>query len=311
MTIGVRITSGGVTYNLANNPRYQVEAVDGLGFDVPRLSQSGPGQLGDTDLGFAQRPRSIIIRMAANACDVADDLFDLRETVATIFRPRARDAAVCEFTMPNGNVRNADCFTEGLFGFRQSDRIGPAQRITISLKASDPRLYDPTPRSLEFNLLASSTGGLPIPFTIPIPIGRSTLAGSQTIAYAGLSRLASIEFPIITISGPITSPVILNATTGEKIDLTGLEVATGDQVIIDLSGKPRRDSKTIRDQDGNSVAQFLSNDSDLATFHLSYAGELLDNGSYSDGNNVITVSGSDANSLTSVLINWFDRYEGA
>jgi len=122
-----------------------------------------------------------------------------------------------------------------------------------------------------------------------------------------------VEYPVIIIGGPLTSPVVENLTTGERIALTangGLALAAGEFVTVDLSGGSRRDAKTLRNQDGSSVSQYLSTDSDLASFHLAYAGELLASGDYSDGNNLIRVTGSDANLLTLVELRYYDRYEG-
>jgi hypothetical protein len=128
------------------------------------------------------------------------------------------------------------------------------------------------------------------------------------IDYAGLSRLGAPEYPRFRILGPITDPMLTNETTGEVIDLSdngGIVLADPTEWIdIDLT------DKTMLDQDGNSVDQYLTVASDLATWHLAAAGERLPSGAYCTGTNTIRVTGSGINSDTVVVMSYFDRYSG-
>lgn len=287
--------------------------VDGLGLtDTVRLAQRGPIQDGDTDLGWRRSPRHIALKWVMQGCN-ARHLWDLRGELMTVWRPRISDPVILTFYLPNGDVRAADVNMEGEVDFKSNARLdGKSHAVVVDLKASDPRLYNPTLRVVEFSLL-SSTGGLPIPWTIPIPIGGSTLNTIQTIYYADGHLLASPEYPTIILFGPITNPVIENLTTDEKIDLTangGLSLAANEFVTIDLSGRPLFDRKTILNQDGDSVAQYLTTDSDLATWHLAYNGEKLPDLTYCDGNNQIRVTGTGANLQTRIVLRYYDRFEG-
>ena len=311
--LGVTATSAGITYNLNDRISIFLEGYDGLGLaNNRRLSQRYPGQRGDTDLGYSTGSRFVDLAWRINGRDLPH-YYELRETFLSLWRPRDNDPVQVIFNFPGGKLRAVDLVVDGELDYPSGGRNFTMQQFSGVFKASDPRLYDPTLRRVEFELL-DGTGGLPIPFTIPIPIGQSSLNTTNTITYASGSRLAAIEYPVITIHGPISSPIIENITTGETISLIdegGLVVGHGEFVVADLSGKPRRDSKTIRNQNGESVEQYLSTDSDLESWHLSHAGEKLLSNSYNTtGENIIRVRGENVNAVTRVLIEYYDRYEG-
>lgn len=307
-SISLTASIAGQTYNLNNGGSIRLEMYD-LGLaSTQRLSQRSPGQLGDTDLGGLTDPRFVELKWRITGRDL-DHYRELRETFMTVFRNRG-EAVALTFDFGGGRVRSTDVHLDGLLNFQERRRT--MEVVSGILKASDPRLYDPTLRTVEFALLDSS-GGLPIPFSIPIPIGQDALSTIQSITYAGGSYLAAAEYPLIIINGPIDNPIVRNLTTGERIALTangGLMLDSGEFVTIDLSGFPRRDNKTIRDQDGNNASQYLSTDSDLASWHLAYAGELLPDGTYASGVNSISCAGSNVTLATSVELRYYDRYEG-
>ncbi len=311
----VTAQAGGRIYDLNKiSGQWILTDVDGLGLtDTRRLEQRGPIQDGTTDLGWRRESRFLNLRWAMQGCTLRD-LWDLRKQLMTVWRPRISDPVILTFRLPNGDVRATDVNFEGELDFKSGMRLdAKTHAVVVGLKASDPRLYNPALRIVEFSLLSSS-GGLPIPWTIPIPIGGSALNTTETIYYANGDLLASPEYPIIIINGPITNPVIENLTTDEKIDLSGnggLSIGAAEFIVIDLSGAPLFDRKTILNQDGDSVGEYMTNDSDLATWHLAYNGEKLPDGTYCDGNNVIRVTGTGANLLSRVTLRYFDRFEGA
>jgi hypothetical protein len=214
----------------------------------------------------------------------------------------------------DGILRAIDVNLEGELLFR--DRIALVEMVSGTFKAPDPRLYDPAIHTVLFSLEAGGVEptGWPIPWPIPWAVGTDVLNMAVHVKYAGGSRLAAPEFPVIHIMGPIDDPVILNETTGEVIDLSdngGLSLADPTEwVEIDLANPPRRDAKTILDQDGNSAEQYLTTASDLATFHIAPAGERLPDGSYCTGDNIIRVSGTGVTSETLATMIYYDRYHG-
>jgi hypothetical protein len=64
--------------------------------------------------------------------------------------------------------------------------------------------------------------------------------------------------------GPITSPVITNAITGDKLDFTGTTIVGGASYTIDC----RYGQKTVVDSAGANQISKLTSDSDLSTFCL-------------------------------------------
>lgn len=278
---------------------------------VRRLAQRSPLQSGDSDLGFRVDPRYVDLAWAVKGSSLID-YRNIRERFMEVWVPRA-DAVVVTFTFED-RVRALDLHLDGELNW--AERVGVVERVTGVFKASDPRLYDPTARTVLFTLEGAGAGGLgwAIPWPIPWSIGSDVLNLALTFLYAQGSRLSAVEYPRITIFGPITNPVITQVTTGEEINLSsngGLTLATtADWVEINLAGPDRRDAKTVRNQAGASVDQYLTAGSDLATFHLAPAGERLPDGSWATGTNVIRVSGTGVTTQTLVTVNYYDRYNG-
>lgn len=118
-------------------------------------------------------------------------------------------------------------------------------------------------------------------------------AQSAAIAYEG----DWYSYPVITIIGPMSNPVVTNASTGDALDFTGGTVGSAEIWIIDTRyGYKSALSGTT------SVEQYLSTDSDLATFRL--APDPIVAG----GTNVITVSGSAMGTTTTVSLAYHSRY---
>jgi hypothetical protein len=320
--------SGGNLYLLNEVCGYILKDYDGLGTSqVRRLSQRGPGQQGDTDLGFAQEPRFINLGWIQQGQKAAS-LWELRRHLLGVFRPRTNDPVILTFTFPGNIQRAAGVYLEGELDHKSGDRMdGRTQRVLTVLKASDPRLYDPRQQRVSLNLITSTSGweidhptaptgqgwligsGLVVGNPDGWPIGQSAGDLTLTIFYANGALDADIELPVIRLFGPAASPTISNLTTDEHIPLTdngGLSIGAGQFVEIDLAyGR-----KTIKDQDGVAVDQYLDPDNDLATWHLSYNTELLASGGRSDGNNVIRVTADGVSSVTRLEVIYYDRYIG-
>jgi hypothetical protein len=231
------------------------------------------------------------------------------------------------FHLPTGQLRAADVYLEGNLDYQTNNRRdGRTQGVQFVVKASDPRLYDPG-QKIESAFLKQSSIGWEIEETGQTTLdgwmieetGATTLLGwnigesqfnqSITINYGSNSPLSDIEYPIITLIGPLTNPIITNLETGEVLNFTnngGLQLAAGDTVIIDT----RYGFKTVTDAAGNRLDFYLTDDSDLATFHLAYNSELLPDGTRSDGTNVIQITGGGATLATLVRVTYYDRYVG-
>ncbi len=309
---GLIATVAELSYDLNDGDEVRLLDYD-LGLaPIRRLNQRFPAQSGDTDLGFVIEPRFLDLFWAIHGSGLSNYLA-IRERLMTVFLGRDNDAVQLVFDF-DGLQRAVDVNLEGELLW--SDRIEWVEKASGTFKASDPRLYDPAIKTVQFSLESGGVAptGWPIAWPIPWPIGSDVLNMAVDIVYAGASRLGAPEYPVIRIFGPIDSPVITNETTGEIIDLSdngGLSLADPTEwVEIDLANPPRRDAKTILDQDGNSAEEYLTTASDFATWHLAPAGERLPAGNYCTGTNTVRIYGTGVTSETLATINYYDRYLG-
>ncbi len=110
----------------------------------------------------------------------------------------------------------------------------------LDLYSPDYQLYSQSLSSA--SLTRTVGGGFTLPVILPIVFTAST-GGTATATNNGTAE----SFPTVTISGPMTNPVISNSTLNRYIQLS-LTINTGEQVTIDMK------NKTIV-KDGQSVIQ--------------------------------------------------------
>jgi|FLYN01.1.fsa_nt_gi hypothetical protein len=288
---------------IVNSTTYPLHDVDGdlvwIGEDgwgmapTQRLTDRGPLQHGDSDLDFRLHPRLGMLKLLAQASTIAGH-WDIRKQLLKIFRP-SRTPITLRWTLDNGDVRQIDVHYAGDLTFSSEDRLGYSQKAVVQLRAADPTFYDPTLQTITYGV-GGGTGVFAFPLSWPASFGSSTVNQTRTIAYAGTWR----TYPVVIIKGPITNPVITNLTTGDKLDLTGTTITTGDSYTIDC----RPGVKTVVDASGSNRIDKLSDDSDLATFSLEADGEAA------LGLNDIKVTGTGANATTEVYLQFHTRYIG-
>lgn len=99
----------------------------------------------------------------------------------------------------------------------------------LDLYAPDPNFYDQSQQSFTLNI--PSGGGVAIPVIFPMVLAAKT-GGSVTINNSG----DAYSPPVLTITGPLTSPYIANLTTGNvfKVNLT---LASSDILVVDMAAK--------------------------------------------------------------------------
>lgn len=322
--LDVSVLSGGNFYPLNNVDGWILDTYEGLGItEIQRLTQSAPFQKGSSDDGYDQNDRYIpltwINQGLNNIC-----YWEIRRDMMAIFRPRVDDPITMYFTFPDGRRLASIVNLEGALDYRANDRMdGRTGRVSFVLRAGDPRLFVPTRNNVSFFLITDASGweiadaapnaGWQIANTAGAagwPIGLSAASTLYDLYYADGDMDADIEWPILRLHGPISSPTITNLTNDESLPFTangGLNLGIGQFIEIDLSFN----RKTVFDQDDNAADQYLDSDNDLLTWHLSYNTELLTSGSRSNGHNTIQVSGSNVGATTRLEIFYYDRYAGA
>ncbi len=285
----VEVVRYGQTTDLLTLP-YQLTKLQGYGAArVTRRSERAPNQHGDTDTGFVLEPRVLsgVIVLAGSAFEADED------AAYSLFTP-GPDLMQLRFTKPSGVVRQLDCrVVEGPEGDTDS-WYANGQKFGFALKASDPTFYDPDQKSQAFTLGVATNIGQ-IPSSVPTIVGTATLNASYSIEYDG----DWAAYPVITVKGPMTGLKIRHDTTGDVIQFRStVTIPAGSTYTIDC----RPGYKVVRDQSGALKTAELTDESDLATFHLAPPSEV------DGGVNTFTVTGSDASSSSNVLLVWHNRY---
>lgn len=102
-------------------------------------------------------------------------------------------------------------------------------RFYIELYCPDFGLESQSLKS--YTISAPVGGGAVLPWILPVVFSGST-GGTQIVSNAGNAN----AFPILTLTGPLTSPVVTNQTTGKYMSLN-MTIASGSTVTINMKEK--------------------------------------------------------------------------
>lgn len=104
----------------------------------------------------------------------------------------------------------------------------------IDLKAPDPIIYDVSAGSaLSSNVQKAIPGGFQFTDTTP-QFDSFYFSDAQAISVINNSS-PNIAYPVITITGKITNPVLTNKNTGESFSLEGYAVDSSAVTVIDMA----------------------------------------------------------------------------
>lgn len=110
--------------------------------------------------------------------------------------------------------------------------VGRIVPIALQFYATDPRIYALTPISSSTFQLPTSSGGLGWPLGAwPIGWGSAT-SGQQVIVNAGTFATR----PVVTFTGPLTSPNVQNVTSGQTWACT-FDLQAGDTLVVDFDAR--------------------------------------------------------------------------
>lgn len=275
MAFSLYASSGGTTTQLSDGNPFWLESASGLSSEnVVRFSQSGPLQDGVSDLGYRLTPRTLELHLLFYA--TTDTLLDTyRSALLAAFRPLADISTFLYFERDDGETRRLDCrLTDEIkIELVPEEKAAKLHRATIRLRAANP-LYS-----------ASSATIYTINHVSP-----GTYYGTIVLSSDVNAR------PLLTITGPITDPIISNITVGDAVNLTGLTLGSAESVSLDL----RTGNKRFYNQSGSSIfGSITANAATLLDFHLATAPYAA------GGTNVISVN---AGSAGSVRIEFIDQY---
>lgn len=172
----------------------------------------------------------------------ADDGDMLRERERALVRrlnPMAGFGTL-RITRQDGTGRIVPCrYAGGLEGDTETKDWGPMwEEHLLSFRCFDPYFTDAVDNEVNFTATAASRPFFPFatgPTDFGPYFGSSTVFENASIENTG----DGFAYPVWRIDGPATSPVLLNTTTGEKLDFTadgGLTIVLGDALIIDTHG---------------------------------------------------------------------------
>jgi hypothetical protein len=277
--------------DLTDGVNYTLTGFDGLGASpVHRLTQRGPLQDGQSDVGFRLDPRAITLAgvMHGNYTTLNQN----RAALVGFCRPStSTNPLKLRWTTPDGLQRQIDVHAVGELGLPSNDWKVFSHRFAVQLIAHDPTFYDPAGGSVQF----AQTGGgtaMPVPILFPLTFGASVLDVTEVVTLSGAN--AWDTYPIIYATGPVTGLILTNNTTGDVLDFTGSSIGSGVTYTIDL----RYGAKTVVDSSSvNRIGQ-LTAASDLATWRLV------------PGNNSITAEGTSISAATDILIQYNQRFIG-
>jgi hypothetical protein len=292
MTLDVIVA--GIAHSLTDLVTCRLIEQDGIGMPpLHRITERGPQQHGESDMGFRLDPRIVTLVLGLDSDGIDPTvMLGKRDSIMSWFK--ARDTALqLRWTRDDAQVRQLDCHYVAQLGLSTKAASRYWLKVPAQFKAHDPTFYDPALVAVVF-AIAAGADEMVIPLPIPWPIGVSVLDVTEPVAYVGTWR----TYPVITVSGPVDDCVITNLATSEKLDFTGLSLAVGKQRIIDL----RYARKTVVDETGADAYADLTSDSDAATWHLAEDPDAL------GGINPIHVTGTAVAASTAVTMQFYTRY---
>ena len=292
----VYISPDGEEYPLHNPPNRSILTEEGFGMpSIDYITQRGPFQHGVSLIDHFLQPR-IVQYVIRNNFTSRSNYWNGRTTLLNILRPGRTGLPAVGYLqrrLTNGDSRRLDVLIQQgpKFEPRAPNRWDEwSFTETLRFVALNPILYHPTQQSLAF---APAVVQLIFPVTFPITFGG--FVGTIVVSYDG----TWIEYPTIEITGPLTDVVIQNVSTNENITLNTM-IPAGYTVTFNLL----YGQKTVTRNDGVNMIGYVSDDSDLFSFHLAPDPEVV------GGLNNIFIFGSDASVASAVVIRWYRRYIG-
>lgn len=245
----------------ADDDHSLLEGVDGRGMPPIRTNvQTVPLQPGTRTRSVTHDARTVALPLAFYDTSLDEVRAILRGRMRT-FDPTRGDSVLRVLTA-DGVERELTCHYIGGFEIEESP---PARGVSpdqahqagvLVVHADDPYWYGTTPYTNSWTV-ESAPGSF---FPIPNPTTGSfiTLVASEVFAVVTIDTDADVEsWPVWTITGPGTNPVLTNLLTGGSLDLSGnggLTLADGEVVTIDT----RPYVKTVELDDGTNLYPYLT-----------------------------------------------------
>jgi len=262
------IDAGDNEEQLGDTANRVVSRHSGLGMaPIERFLQAIPFEHQQKHLGMRFRPRIVQLLINDKRSTVAAQQ-TVADTLLARLNPDVGEGKL-KIILGDGTERCLDCMVVAGPELSQENRLGTGalRSYLVRFEAENPFLYDPTQKTESDNFDGVT----------PVDISCSN-AGNMG------------AFPVITIAGPVTNPLIALTGTGEFIDLD-YEIGEGSTVTIDCAP----DKKTCKLQDGTNLAGYVSKTS--AYFDLER------------GTNTVQIS-ADAGGSGLCTVKWYSQFTG-
>jgi len=275
------ITPDGVQYPLFGGRRALMSWQAAGMPPITYLQDRGPFQNGVTVRDFRLDARIINLQLYERGC-LRDDFWCNEAEMINALRPN-RSSVVAAGTLlfirpDNVEIEIGARILEGPAGnWDGESSLSTADlRESVRFFCEDPIWRLPTALTETFT---STITGACLDTCLDTCLANDYIATTTTINYPGTWEGDQIT---IVITGPMTSPEIINNTTGQSIQLDYI-VASGETVTITILPN----TVTVLNDLGVNLIGTVSSDSDLATFALATVGDLT-----ASGDNSITVVGA-------------------
>jgi hypothetical protein len=107
--------------------------------------------------------------------------------------------------------------------------------FTVPLVCPDPRKYATTPQTVSLVVPSPIVNPLALPYSLPVSFPGNVPPSDTSVTALNVGTFETR--PSIVVSGPITSPSIVNAVTGQQVTFTGLTLNVGDQLSLDMDNR--------------------------------------------------------------------------
>lgn len=144
----------------------------------------------------------------------------------------------------DGAVRDLWCRMSGGLDYDYQRGYVVFQDVDLTLEAvDDPFFYDTDPTEVVYTT-GAPLGFFATPF-LPVRLTSSAVLASPIVANSGTAK----AWPVWTITGPGTDPIIRNLTTGKTIAF-GYSLGAGQTIIVDTRPSVRRGSGVLQVRSG-------------------------------------------------------------
>lgn len=272
-------------FNLEMGKQRFIMSEEGTGMpEIEYITQRGPFQHGETHLDYFLRPRVIQFQIRCwTSCFT--EYWKERTRYLDALRPNLGEGTL-RARLQDGTRRDIKAYIQQGPDFEKASERGWDEwsfTTTIRFICNDPTWFDPAIKTLT----QDSFGGLVFPITFPITFDENIYQANVT--YAGTWPSA----PTITLTGPMSSVIITNVTTGKVIQFSH-SIDVGETVTITL----QYDNVSAGNNLGENLMPYLTAASNLTDFFIE------------PGVNTIKINALGTGAASQVQLSWYERYIG-